>query len=139
MFFLHLVSPPVMIKQPTAEVAEVYSSITLECKVQGYGPISIEWRRLASPLPSTAAVNSTNFTNGVCSVLKITKIVGYYGGMYYCVASNIAGHTTSMHVKVSVQGKSDTFIVYFIVVATILLFYNLLFMCSSLSRNHYTV
>ena len=111
-----LVSPPVIIKQPTDNVAEIYSSITLECKVQGYGHINIEWRKLGLPLPSTAAVNHTNVTNGVYSTLKITKIVGYYGGLYYCVAVNIAGQTTSKHANISVQGKFDTFITYFSII-----------------------
>ena len=126
--FVHLVSPPVIIKEPADEVAEVHSSITLECKVQGYGHINVEWRKLGSPLPSTAAVSNTNVTNGACSTLKITKIVGYHSGLYYCVAINIAGQTTSKHANISVQGKFDTFITYFIIV--------MLFMRSSLSRNH---
>ena len=106
--FVRLVSPPVIIKQPIDEVAEVYSSITLECKVQGYRHVNIEWRKLGSPLPSTAIVNNTNVTNGVYSTLKITKIVGYYGGLYYCVAFNKAGQTTSKHANISVQGKLDS-------------------------------
>ena len=108
---MHLVSSPVIIKQPTNEAAEIYSSITLECKVEGYGYINVEWRKLGSPLPSTATVRNINVKNGICSTLKITKIVGYYGGMYYCVAINIAGQTASKHAKISVQGTSDTFTV----------------------------
>ena len=111
----HLVSPPVIIKQPTDEVAEIYSSIALECKVQGYGHINVEWRKHGSPLPSTATVSNTNITNGVCSILKITKIVGYYGGMYYCTAINIGGQNMSKHAKMSVQGNSDAFKACFIV------------------------
>ena len=111
--FVHLVSPPMIIKQPTDDVVEVYSSITLECKVQGYGHINVEWRKLGSPLPSTAAVSNTKLTNGAYSILKITKIVGYNGGFYYCVAINTAGQTTSKHANISVQGKFDTFISYF--------------------------
>ena len=107
--FVHLVSPPVIIKQPTDDVVEVYSSITLECKVQGYGHINVEWRKLGSPLPSTAAVSNSKLTNGACSTLKITKIVGYNGGFYYCIAINTAGQTTSKHANISVRGKFDTF------------------------------
>ena len=135
---MHLVSSPVIIKQPTDEAAEIYSSITLECKVEGYGYINVEWRKLSSPLPSTAAVRNINVENGICSTLKITKIVGYYGGMYYCVAINIAGQTASKHAKISVQGTSDTFTVL-LLWYTVLLFYYLLFMCSSLSRNYYAL
>ena len=120
---MHLVSSPVIIKQPTDEVAEVYSSITLECEVEGYGHINVEWRKLGTLLPSTATVRNNNVKNGICSTLQITKIVGYYGGMYYCVAINIAGQTTSKHAKISIQGKSDAFTV-------ILLWYNIVILVS---------
>ena len=107
-YFTHLVSPPVIVKQPTDEGAEVYSSITLECMVQGYGHIDVEWRKLGASLPNTAVVRNKKFTNGVSSILKIRKIVGFYGGMYCCVASNIAGQTTAKYAKLSVNGKPIT-------------------------------
>ena len=100
-------SPPVIIKQPTDEVAEVYTSIKLECKAQGYGHINVEWRKLGAPLPNTATVTNTTFTNGVSSILIIKKIVGVYGGMYCCVASNVAGQTTTKYAKLTVNGKPD--------------------------------
>ena len=96
-----------IIKQPTNEVAEVYTSITLECKVQGYGHINVEWRKLGAPLPNTAVVSNSTLTNGVSSTLKIIKIVGVYDGMYSCVASNVAGQTTTKYAKLSVNGKPD--------------------------------
>ena len=103
--FTHLVSPPVIIKQPTDEVVGVYSSITFGCKVQGYGYIDVQWRKLGSALPITAVVSNTKFTNEVSSIIKIMNSVGYHGGMYYCVAVNIAGQTSSIYAKLSVQGK----------------------------------
>ena len=113
-YFTLLVSPPLIIKQPTDEVAEIFSFITLECKVQGYGHMNVEWRKLGYPLPNTAVVSNINFTNGICSILKIKNVVGYYDGMYCCVVSNVAGQTTSKYAKVSVKGKSDSFINYYI-------------------------
>ena len=110
LFFTLLVSPPLIIKQPTDEVAEIFSFITLECKVQGYGYMKVEWRKLGYPLPNIAVVTNANLTNGVCSILKITNVVGYYDGMYCYVVSNVAGQTTSKCAKVSVKGKSDAFI-----------------------------
>ena len=103
-YFTHLVSPPVIRKQPTDEVAEVYSSITFECEVQGYGNITVHWRKLGSSLPKTAVVGNNKSTNGVTSTLKITKVVGYYAGTYCCVANNIAGQTTSKYANLSVKG-----------------------------------
>ena len=55
-------------------------------------------------------MNNTNVTNGVSSILKISKIAGYYDGLYCCVASSIAGQTISKYAKMSVKGKFDTFI-----------------------------
>ena len=110
-YFTHLVSPPVIIKQPTDEVVGVYSSIALECEVQGYGHINIKWRKLGSPLPNTAVTSNTISTNGIHSVLKITNTVGYYNGTYCCVANNIAGQTTSKYVKLSVKGKPNAFVI----------------------------
>ena len=89
----------------------MHSFITLECKFQGYGHINVTWRKLRAPLPSAAVVSNSNFTNGVSSILKITNAVGYYDGMYYCVANNIAGgQTTSKYAKLSVKGKPDALI-----------------------------
>ena len=85
----------------------MYSTITIECKVQGYGHINVEWRKRGAPLPNTATVTNTNFTYGVSSILKIEKIVSFYGGMYSCVASSIAGQTTTKYAKLSVNGKPD--------------------------------
>ena len=85
----------------------MYSTITLECKAQGYGHINVEWRKRGAPLPNTAVLSNNTFTNGVSSILKITKIVGVYDGMYCCVASNTDGQTTSKYAKLSVNGKPD--------------------------------
>ena len=106
LYFTHLVSPPVIIKQPINEVVGVYSSVTFECNVQGYGYVNVEWRKLESALPKTAIVNNTVSTNGVSSILEITNVVGYYSGMYCCGAINLAGQTISVYGNLSVQGKS---------------------------------
>ena len=52
-------------------------------------------------------MSNNTFTNGVSSILKITKIVGVYDGMYCCVASNVDGQTASKYAKLSVNGKPD--------------------------------
>ena len=75
--------------------------------VLGYGHINVEWRKLGASLPNTAVVRNKKFKNGVSSILKIKKIVGFYDGMYCCVASNIAGQTTTKYAKLSVNGKPD--------------------------------
>ena len=98
-----------IVTQPTDEVVEVFSSVMLECKAQGYGQLNVEWRKLGSPLPSRAVVNNTNVTNGIYSILKITNVIGYYDGMYCCDVNNIAGQVNSKYAKLSVKGKSDDY------------------------------
>ena len=99
-----LASPPIIIKHPENETVRVFSSVTFECIVEGYGYINVEWRKLGTALPNTAAVSNTNFTNGVSSVLTITNIISYYSGMYFCAASNLAGGNISKYAKLSVEG-----------------------------------
>ena len=114
----HLVSCPVIIKQSTDEVVRVYSFITLECKVRGYGHINVKWRKLGSPLPKTAVVSNNKLKNGVSSTLKITDVVGCNDGTYCHVASNIAGETTSKYANLSVKGMLMYLYVY---IATLLI------------------
>ena len=82
----------------------VFSIITFECKVQGYGYIKVEWKKCRSALPKALIVKNNNLINGVSSTLTITNTAGYYGGIYWCVATNEGGRATSNYTKLSVQG-----------------------------------
>ena len=104
LLFTHLVSPPIITKQPTDKVVGVFSTITFECKVQGYGYIKIEWKKHRSALPKASFVKKNKLINGVSSTLTITNTAGYYGGMYWCVANNKGGRAISNYTKLSVQG-----------------------------------
>ena len=100
----HLVSPPIITKQPTDKLAGVYSTITFECKVQGYGYINVTWTKHESAFLKASIVKNNKLINGVSSTLTITNTAAYYGGMYCCVATNKGGQATSEHAKLSVQG-----------------------------------
>ena len=109
-------------QHPSDGVVKLFLSVMFECKVQGYGYVNVEWRKLGSALPNTAIVNNTKFTNEVSSILKITKMAGHYDGMYRCVASNTGGQTTSKYANLSVQGKSDASVIMSICSYTCLTF-----------------
>ena len=55
-------------------------------------------------MPVTAEVTEIKSLNGISSILKITKTVGYYSGLYYCIAENKVGNVTSQTANLHVQG-----------------------------------
>ena len=55
-------------------------------------------------MPVTAKVYRGKLLNGIQSVLKISKTVGYYSGQYYCVAENKVGKAISQTANLHVQG-----------------------------------
>ena len=56
-------------------------------------------------MPVTAVVTEKKSLNSITSVLKITKIFGYYSGQYYCVAESEAGKVTSQTANLHVRGN----------------------------------
>ena len=64
------------------------------------------WSKVGSPkLPATAVSTEKNTSDEIISTLKITGIIGYYKGYYFCSINNSAGTTHSVHVYLSVTGK----------------------------------
>ena len=55
-------------------------------------------------MPVTAEITEGKSLNGISSILKITKAVGYYSGQYYCVVENIVGKVISQSANLHVQG-----------------------------------
>jgi len=55
-------------------------------------------------MPITAVVTEAKSLNDVSSILKITGVVGYYSGQYYCIAENKAGKVISQTANLRVQG-----------------------------------
>jgi len=98
------VSPPKVIKQPRNVKAQFYSAVTFECTVEAFGYTTVIWRKVDSILPITATVKNTLSLNQVTSVLRITGVAAYYGGLYYCIAMNQVGSTPSNHAELIVQG-----------------------------------
>ena len=72
--------------------------------MEAFGYATVTWRKVDSILPITATVTNTLSLNQVTSVLTITGVAGYYGGLYYCIAMNQVGSTPSKHAKLIVQG-----------------------------------
>ena len=91
--------------QPEDVKVTVCKSATFSCVARGFGLIQIVWKRVKYSLPITADVTEERSLNEVSSMLKITKIDGYYSGQYYCVAENEAGKVTSQTANLHVQSN----------------------------------
>jgi len=107
-----IVLPPLIIKQPTSTTVELFGQVMFECTVQTVGKTSIVWEKDLSPLPVTAAINNITSLNEATSILTITGVNGFYGGLYYCIAKNKAGQTMSRYASLSVQGKCCALVKY---------------------------
>ena len=84
----------------------VYESVSFKCSAHGFGEIKIIWKRINHNMPITAVLSEEKSLNGISSILKITKSVGYYSGQYYCVAESKAGKAASQIANLHVQGNN---------------------------------
>ena len=85
----------------------VYDSASFKCTAHGFGKIKIMWERVNHNMPEANETTEEKFLNGISSILKITKTVGYYSGQYYCVAESIkAGNSSSQPANLYVKGNN---------------------------------
>ena len=96
-------SSPRITTQPVDVKVTVYKSASFSCTAHGSGIIKIIWERVNYSLPITADITEEKSLNGLSSTLRISDIVGYYSGQYYCVAENKAGKTASEIVNLHVN------------------------------------
>ena len=104
MFYFVVFSPQVS-EQPEDVNITIFKSASFKCTAHGFGIIKIVWKRINYTLPITADVTEERSVNSISSILKITGVVGYYSGQYYCVAENEAGKVTSQTANLHVQGN----------------------------------
>ena len=65
-------------------------------------------------MPITAEVTKERSLNQISSILKITKVIGYYSGRYYCIAENEGGKVDSRSASLYVKGSSVVYNVSFL-------------------------
>ena len=96
-------SSPTIKKQPVDVNVTVYNSASFVCTACGYRSIKIVWKRVNYTLPITADVTEEKSLNQFTSTLRISEIVGYYSGQYYCIAENKGGKAISQVANLYVQ------------------------------------
>jgi len=98
---------PELIKHPHNLSVDSYEIISFECKAKLYGDVQIHWEKVgSSTLPGAATVTVTRSQDDITSVLKITNIISYYKGDYFCVVKNEIGKVQSSKARLHVNGKA---------------------------------
>ena len=95
---------PVITRQPSSTVVQVFSIGSFECIARSYGDVSITWKRMNSQLPESVNISESKSLNEITSVLSLEN-VGYYKGYYYCVIKNSAGLVNSTLAHYGVAGN----------------------------------
>ena len=98
-----IVALPVITRQPSSIVVQVFSIASFECAARSYGTVTITWKRLNAQLPITASITVSRSLNEITSVLRLES-VEYYIGYYYCVIENSAGLVNSTLAYYDVTG-----------------------------------
>ena len=105
------VSLPTISEHPNDMNITVHDSALFKCTAYGFGVTNIVWRRVKYNMPITAEVTEGRSLNHISSILKITEVIGYYSGQYYCIAENECGkvvsRSTSLYVKGNVYNVSS--------------------------------
>ena len=83
----------------------VHDSALFNCTAYGFGMTNIVWRRAKYNMPITAEVTEQRSLNQILSTLKITEVIGYYSGQYYCIAENEGGKVVSQSASLYVKGN----------------------------------
>ena len=97
---------PEVLIDPSSIVEDTCSDPVFRCTVNGFGEITVTWRKLNDELPETSDVSVvTESLNEKFSILTIRKMVWYYAGIYYCIAKNSAGEVNSSLVTLNVTGE----------------------------------
>ena len=102
--FHYVVSLPIILNDPKSATVKIFASVMFKCTAEGYGHITITWRKVDHMLPLMATIKTTKSRGKISSVLKITRTAGFYSGQYYCVVKNEAGPVDSRYAKLHVQG-----------------------------------
>ena len=93
-----------MLKQPSNININLYRSVSFECIACGFGALQISWRRVEHNMPITAEITEQISIYEISSILKISEVVGYYSGQYYCIVTSKDGSVVSQTSNLHVQG-----------------------------------
>lgn len=110
LYIYHIVGPRI-VNQPTDSYAAAPFSGIFTCSAQGYGPLTISWRKYIGPFyivspPDKCNVSTTNSSEVTVSTLEIPNPSDKDAGEYFCVVNAsygdqnvIASKRASLHIS----------------------------------------
>jgi len=104
-YFIITVSVPIIISHPGNVTTPVHTTATFTCKVKSSTNVKITWRKHGYSFPPAARIKVKKLRNEVISTLRITRVIGYYSGEYYCIARNKFGSVTSKSARLNIEGN----------------------------------
>ena len=97
----HIVVPrPVIDTHPVNATVKALASVTFTCSVSNVNEVTYSWRhRNNGDIPSIRSRGQNTNT------LTITRVIPPDEGMYYCIATNDGGSTSSRSASLTVDGE----------------------------------
>ena len=106
--FICLVLYPVIIQSPKNVITPLSSTATFTCVGQGYGFVSVTWKRrnTAKAIPRKSKINNTYTLNHyIVSTLTIPSVRTRDKGIYQCVYVNSKGPAYSNFAILQIGSK----------------------------------
>ena len=98
----HSVDPkPVITTHPVNTTIKALTNVTFTCSASHVHGVthSYSWHRNNGDIPSTRSTGHNT------SILTITRVIPPDEGMYYCIATNDGGSTSSRSASLTVDGE----------------------------------
>ena len=101
MIILCLVPKPVIDTHPVSSKVKALTRVTFKCSASDINGVtcSYTWHRINGNIPSTRSRGQNTNT------LTITRAIPPDEGMYYCIATNDGGSTSSRSASLTVDGE----------------------------------
>ena len=96
----HIVVPrPVINTHPVSSKVKALASVAFTCSVSNINGVTYLWHRSNGDIPRTRSRGQNTNT------LTITGVIPPDEGMYYCIATNDGGSTSSRSASLAVDGE----------------------------------
>ena len=97
--FTAVVPKPVINTHPINSKVKALTSVTFTCSASHVNGVTYSWIRTNGDIPSSRSRGQNTNT------LTITRAIPSDEGMYYCIATNDGGRTSSMSASLTVDGE----------------------------------
>ena len=98
---MYVVPKPVINTHPVNAIVKALTSVMLTCSASDVDGVTYSylWNRINGDIPSTRSKGQNTNT------LTITRAIPPDEGMYYCIATNDGGSTSSRSTSLTVDGE----------------------------------